>query len=508
MDCSICCEEYNKGNRKKTTCPFCTFDCCVACQKRFLIDLPNDPHCMSCKRGYLRGHLKSLVSKTFIDKDYKCHRENILYEREKCMLPGTQEALEIDAQREEITKALKDVMEQKNKIHAKIFKLSFTSSVSDTGYLRQVRTVMTPEQSNEVRKLYEKLPNISVTIRNLKEQRVNLAFAHLGREQIGEQERRQFVKKCPGDDCNGFLSNHWKCSLCGIKVCHKCHEIKTEAEEHECNPENVQTAELIAKETKPCPSCGTRIFKISGCRQMWCVHCHVAFDWNTLKIATGLIHNPHYYEYQRSINGGVAPRVPGDVPGGCEDIPHLWSCNRYWTAMQLKTDLLIKLQGAHRLLVHIHDEEIPRLPNEYVAQDNLDIRKKFLKNDINESKFRWLLQRREKNRNKGKELRQLYDMFVTCGTDLIRRTMNPYAKVEDIETICKEFVTLGEYFSENTKNVGVSYGGVIPVVTFNRDHRLWCTLETINKKIKNKKEKTQQVSNPCMQLELQQLRDI
>ena len=27
-------------------------------------------------------------------------------------------------------------------------------------------------------------------------------------------ERKAFIKRCPADDCRGFLSSQWKCGLC------------------------------------------------------------------------------------------------------------------------------------------------------------------------------------------------------------------------------------------------------------------------------------------------------
>ena len=80
-----------------------------------------------------------------------------------------------------------------------------------------------------------------------------------------EVTKRKFVRACPADGCMGFLSTAWKCGLCQVNVCSKCHEIKTgEDDEHVCDAGNVETAELLARDTKTCPSCAALIFKISG----------------------------------------------------------------------------------------------------------------------------------------------------------------------------------------------------------------------------------------------------
>jgi hypothetical protein len=77
-------------------------------------------------------------------------------------------------------------------------------------------------------------------------------------------EKRTFVKACPVTDCRGFLSTQWKCGICDVKVCHKCHDPMV-IEPHVCDADKMASVKLIAAESKPCPKCGTAISRTYGC---------------------------------------------------------------------------------------------------------------------------------------------------------------------------------------------------------------------------------------------------
>ena len=77
-------------------------------------------------------------------------------------------------------------------------------------------------------------------------------------------QRREFIMKCPAEDCRGFLSTAYKCGTCEKYTCSECLVIK-DGKDHTCNPDTVESAKTIRAETQPCPKCGTRIFKIDGC---------------------------------------------------------------------------------------------------------------------------------------------------------------------------------------------------------------------------------------------------
>jgi len=116
-----------------------------------------------------------------------------------------------------------------------------------------------------------------------------------------EKKIEVFKYKC--QLCPGVLNNQYKCSLCETKFCGKCFE-KYDSK-HECKQSDIENIKLIKKETKPCPKCYERIFRISGCAQMFCTGCHISFDWNTGEIVRQNFHNPHRADWLQQNRGIV-----------------------------------------------------------------------------------------------------------------------------------------------------------------------------------------------------------
>jgi hypothetical protein len=236
-----------------------------------------------------------------------------------------------------------------------------------------------------------------------------------------DEKKTAVVRRCPCDGCRGFLSSKWKCGVCDKKICSECNEEKNEEDgTHVCNPENVETVKLLKKDTKSCPKCGVLIFKISGCSQMWCPDCHTAFNWNTLKIETGIIHNPHYYEFQRA-NAGTQPagRNLGDIPcGGFPNYNEL-----YTTIRHFEKEDYTRLCNIHRLISHIQQYELRYVyRNTDLDVSNLDIRIRYLMNDnMDDKSFKATIQKREKAKNKLRDIANILRMFSDTGADIMRQ---------------------------------------------------------------------------------------
>lgn len=268
--CSICDETYNKSFRAPITC-ICDFTCCRSCVKQYISTKVEDIHCMSCRVKWNRDFVVQHFEKNYVATDYRIYRENILFEKEMGLLPMTQPHVEKAIAVEKIEEEIEELKK---------------------------------EQSELTQKIIKKHREISLLKSN------------------STVERRKYVRKCPQNDCQGFLSQNLKCEICSSWVCSDCREIKgtTQNAEHTCNPEILESVKLLESDTKPCPKCSSMIHKIEGCSQMFCTECHTAFNWNTLRIENGVIHNPHYFEWLRRQNnaGGQIERNPNEILCGRE----------------------------------------------------------------------------------------------------------------------------------------------------------------------------------------------
>jgi len=286
-ECHICFENYNKSTRVRVTCQSCGFEACRQCHSTFILDATNPlPNCMHCHKEMQREFLVDNFTLKFVSKDWKEHRERVMLQKERALLPTRQPVAEMVKRKNDLAKESNTILEQINALRTRHY--------------------------------------ATITEKNRLEHRIRVGPA-ADAALPGAAARREhaaFVRPCPNTEanCRGFLSTQWKCNLCDMWTCKDCHEMKglTQDTPHECNPDNLASAKLIDADTRGCPKCGARVYKISGCNQMFCTACNdCAFDWVTGRVET-VIHNPHYYEFQRQLNGGHVPRVVGDILCGRE----------------------------------------------------------------------------------------------------------------------------------------------------------------------------------------------
>jgi hypothetical protein len=189
--------------------------------------------------------------------------------------------------------------------------------------------------------------------------------------QIQEIKRRQeerdkgrevysttYTFRCPVGSCRGMIEGKtWKCIVCENKLCNKCHiplirvggDTSSKYGSHTCKKEDVVNANIIKNDTKPCPGCASRVYKINGCDQMFCTQCRASFSWLTGRKTQGPIHNPHYYQLQKKL-GIISDPGSGGVSNEIE-CGGITSYNTIWqTTNGVDIELEHELELIHRLL--------------------------------------------------------------------------------------------------------------------------------------------------------------
>jgi len=283
-----------------------------------------------------------------------------------------------------------------------------------------------------------------------------------------EKEVKQFIMKCPGEECRGFLSSAWKCGTCQKFYCAECHAAKAahQDETHVCNPDAKATASMIRQETKPCPKCGIRISKIDGCDQMWCTSCQTTFSWNTGQILLNtVVHNPHYYEYLRSRNNGAVPREAGDVP--CGGLPNAYTFTRLvmeipTLAIQEKNEILDCVRG----LSDIQWARLPEYPLRQPANVNQELDIKYLMKDITEEEWGTGLERTETRGERKKEIGLILQTLLHIGSEKLTQLQNSPSK--DRAAIAKNILTelreVRKYSNKSLIEKGRQMGIVVPQI--------------------------------------------
>ena len=206
--CNICCDSYNKSSREKICCGYCDYPSCKTCCETYILS-ENIPKCMNttCAKEWSRKFIREKFTNVFINTRFKNHLEELLFDQEKALLPATQPIIEEKIRKDNIKKEM---------------------AVLD----------------NLIQDLYVQKRQLE---RNL----------YINQIDTSSKKVFNYVRACSSEDCRGFLSSQWKCGICEKWTCPECHELKGFDRdcEHTCNPELVETAKLLAKDTKSCPKC-------------------------------------------------------------------------------------------------------------------------------------------------------------------------------------------------------------------------------------------------------------
>ena len=264
---------------------------------------------------------------------------------------------------------------------------------------------------------------------------------------------------CVTEDCKGFVDSEGNCPVCQKMTCLKCNVTKVD-DTHVCSQVDVDTWNDLKKNTRPCPNCNTRIFKISGCDQMFCIQCNTAFSWSRGTIEQGAIHNPHYFEWLFQQRGQAAAPAH-DPPGNCNegrlpDFRHVRSrAGEGPHGMRREREI----GELYRKMQHFTYDIMPRFSTSAVEHRRQVFRylHMYLTNDAKApKKFEECVQRFETNN----EIYEILNSYRRIQTHLFRTFAN-----REINTgaFLNQFHDCKEYYRGIIKNTGKVYKRTIRV---------------------------------------------
>ena len=454
--CDICCENLNKSSRKLIQCNYCKKGSCLTCAKTYISTELGDPHCMFCKVAWNYNFIKNTFPSAWLSKDYRHIREKILFDMEIAKIPETQELCKPMSEKKSLIKDKQDCqnnlktlkMELENK------KSAYEICNQDIWLSTSTDVVEKEKLESESHDLFQQKSSIDREIEaviertKLIDQKIDILqdrLEHFNPEPSTAKYTQRF--KCPISKCRGYVDASFKCGICREKICSECREVSLV--DHKCDVTILQNIKLLKEDSKPCPNCASLIFKISGCDQMWCIVCKTGFSWDSGNIET-FMHNPHYFDWvfrQNEGNDVDAVRMNHEDLV-CNDEKFTSTNNSFQIIRRIRekvTDAQKReiIMNIVRLNIHIMEIEMPiSIPlheRNNPKDPNQDIRLQFLMNEIDEDSFRNILQKREKERIRKHEFRQIYETYVDVTDDHLKRffTMN--------EMTCTEFL---EYMNE------------------------------------------------------------
>jgi hypothetical protein len=458
--CSICVETFNLTVRKEVKCENCNAEICMKCIKRFLADNIQEPNCMQCREVYTSAFMDNNLSVTYRKNVLKNVRLEVLTAREKEFFPELMHRAHAYKEMQRLDKDIDEVNTKFYDIEGVLMNLTNYKCEMEKMLNDNLDLPNTPEMVELIKKINKALADNEVSrIKHQKRmKRCEAISKRLSKERnkyfdiytSGGTIQSANNTQCTRTSCKGYLDSDYECGLCKIKICKDCHEELLD-EPHICKQENIDSVKAIAEETKPCPTCKSRVFKIEGCDQMFCVQCHSAFSWNTGMIERGRIHNPHYFEWLRQKRTAIIREI-GDIP--CGGLPDWKLIERNVITLDVFAPILSYLNMVYKTTEFIQNQEIQKYP---IVQGRDEILNKvaidYMAEIISEQQWRNTIFQVERKKEINTERRLILDMMLAVLIDIFRDIVNMTTK-DDIGDKVVEIEELRKYFNLSLANLG------------------------------------------------------
>ncbi|MGL5936549.1 MAG: BRcat and Rcat domain-containing protein [Cetobacterium sp.] len=342
-----------------------------------------------------------------------------------------------------------------------------SSRLDDIDYVLSIRKMKYPEENVEIDSKYFNIDAVKrlypYLLLNIAQKMIyeiiqdhfdymDKLWDHYYEIKDGHKSNKKFIP-CSNMDCNSMVSPDQKCNACSSITCSLCRERKDtkddkDGKNHQCDKNILDSVKTIKKDSKSCPICSFHISKIDGCDNMYCINCRTFFNWITLKIINK-VHNPEYTDHMNRIIRNT--RTVGDILCGRElddDFIQLikikvnkYNFQKHRFRKNLSEEFIHLYQQYENDIIKLYNfvcnlDRIQNSTNYNFREQNYmifdsDLIKKFISNEITESKFKESLQRREKHLEKCNNFYLILTTFLGSVVEILYRLDTDYKSFQE-----------------------------------------------------------------------------
>ena len=413
FECIICTDSVSKSSL--ITCEYCNKTCCNECFQHYMSNTNINPKCMHCSITLLFENIIKMSDKEWYTNTYRPNLKNLLFIEEKKLIQSSVNSVNVYIDAQSYTKV------------PKITKVRdyYDYWNNDWHYFdQQEELTLTEQNANRCVQEYGKGWVGFNFVTNIFEDNTT--------KKLNVYDTTIFP--CPIPMCLGFAT-HGICNLCNRDVCCDCREQKFN--NHKCNPDTIKSIQALTKGSRGCPKCYIPISKIEGCDQMFCTECKTTFSWNTGRIVNDneWHHNPHYKEWidknrkneylieiQRLRNGDyncneyikledLTSCFPVKVRESFKKINSMIKMEDIFKPLASEEQYLAVFVRLHQNILHVRATAGNHANVRPI--DNHDLRVQLLTNEIDETKFKELIETRNYDYNKSMMYCNIYMMVYT-----------------------------------------------------------------------------------------------
>jgi hypothetical protein len=442
--CTLCTEEMIDNDR--IICPYCSVEICEPCFQYSLTMELRTPHCIYCKKHYTIEFILSNNATKWCKKTFLPYLGNLLLEMEMKKIPQFMEHYKMLIQ-------WRTLKQEYTLLRKKINK--------NRGSEEWANQVLTLNQ--QIYDLENKIYSNDMKTSNKK-----------------KEKKIVFIMPCPMENCKGYISDKYVCQLCDQEICNACHQAKSNSNEHQCKRDDIKSATIIKESSKPCPNCYVAIFKISGCNQMFCTHCHIVFDWETLEIDKGAVHNVHYFEWITSTQNNALTQE-SMACGNIEDVYQALKgqIHHLYHKYGKKDDYLFYSFNGYVDNIFffnrvVHGELIPYYNGKIENCDKYIL--KYLDDALSEKSWKQKLISKSLQNEFITHLIQILEVYELVSADFLRQLSFQYEKLQEYSFVkekLQEFASFKTHFDNSLDTLCNIFGKDVNKII---DHRSYQTL--------------------------------